>query len=126
VSIWHDFCHVKLKSCKLDTTSVLLYRSRANLTRSQLWLIGTNFAYEVVPNWHDLPKFVIFFKQTHFNKKKKNNSYRVEKNLILPIPTIRSFLFRMLIAKCKNDNKALQNNMIISIFCAFLSCGLQR
>ena len=81
------------KSCQFDTTSyaqiirirydsVMSYWSRANLTRLQYdmievvhdfsmtgqksCLIGTICAYEVVLNWHDLPKFVIFFKRTTF------------------------------------------------------------
>jgi len=77
------------KSCQLDTTSVWQGRSRATLARLQYdgaevvpWhdfsmtgqkscLIGTIFAYEVVPNWHDLPKFVFFLNGPHFGKKKK-------------------------------------------------------
>jgi len=33
--------------------------------------IGTICAYEVVSNWHDLPKFVIFLNGPHFGKNKK-------------------------------------------------------
>jgi len=51
VSSWHNFSMTMQKSC----------------------LIGTICAYEVVPNWHDLPKFIIFLNKPHFGKKKKNN-----------------------------------------------------
>ena len=34
-------------------------------------LIRTICAYEVGPNWHDLPKFVIFLNGPHFGKKQK-------------------------------------------------------
>jgi len=44
VSSWHDFSMTGQKSC----------------------LIRTICAYEVVPNWHDLPKFVIFLKLIPF------------------------------------------------------------
>ena len=49
------------------------------MTRQKSCLIGTICAYEVVPNWHDLFKFVIFLKRTHFGKKKKNNHIMVKK-----------------------------------------------
>ena len=42
--------------------------------------IGTSCAYEVVSNWHDLSKFVIFFKTDHILvKNKKNNPMMVKK-----------------------------------------------
>ena len=71
VSSWHNFSMTGQKSCQLGTTSVWQGRSRAKLARIQydmaeLCLIGTICAYEVVLNWHDLPKFVIFFKRTPF------------------------------------------------------------
>jgi len=90
VSSWHDFSMTGQKSCQVGTTPVWRDRSRAKLARlqydraevvpswhdfSMTWqkscLIGTTSAYEVVSNWHDLPKFVIFLKLTHFGKNQK-------------------------------------------------------
>jgi len=62
VATWHDFS--------------MIGRSRAKLTRLQydmveLCLIETICAYEVVPYWHDLPKFIFFLNRSHFSKKQK-------------------------------------------------------
>jgi len=59
------------KSCQVDTTSVQHDRSRVKLAQLQYDMaescqIVRICAYEDVPNWHDLPKFVIFFKRTSF------------------------------------------------------------
>jgi len=64
------------KSCQVGTTLVWHGKSRAKLARLQYDMtescqIGMSCAYEVVSNWHDLPKFVIFLNRPILVKRKK-------------------------------------------------------
>ena len=53
------------KSCQVGTTSgVDVARLQTDMTKS--CQLGMTSTYEVVPNWHNLPKFVIFFKAAPF------------------------------------------------------------
>jgi len=85
VSIWHDFiwtnrpnltrfCHVIMKSCQLDTTYVLSYWNRANLTR-------------LLPR-HNFLKILLFI-------------YWVVSYVMLKINLIHNFL-RVLVLRKKN------------------------
>ena len=64
VWIMFDFSMTGQNSVWQGRSRVKLVRLRYDITES--CLIETICAYEVVPNWHDLPKFVIFLKRTPF------------------------------------------------------------
>jgi len=91
VPIRHDFCHVILKSCQLDTTSALSYWSRANLARLLLRHI------EVVSSWHDFCH-VIFFLILLF-------IYWIVSYVMLKINLIHNFLRVLVLRNKKLDNR---------------------
>ena len=67
---WYDFSMTGQKSClarlQYDRAEVVPSWHDFSMTWQKSYLIGMTSAYEVVPIRHDLPKFIIFFKQTPF------------------------------------------------------------
>ena len=69
-SVWQGGSRAKLAPLQYDGAEVVSSWYDFSMTGQKSCLIGTISTYEVVPNWHDLPKFIIFFNRSHFGKKK--------------------------------------------------------